>query len=179
MPQYKAPLQDMRFLLHEVFQAEKFLLSMPETQEISTELVNAILEEAAKIAEQVLSPINQSGDQFGCEFDNGVVKTPAGFPEAYKTFAEGGWCSLTGDPEFGGQGMPKLLSVLFEEMLFSANASFALYPILNNGATLALNLHGSESLKQQYLPNLYSGRWTGTMCLTESHAGTDLGIIKN
>ncbi len=178
MPQYKAPLQDMRFLLHEVFQAEEFLSPMAGTQELSTELMDAILEEAAKIAEEVLSPINQSGDRLGCKFDNGKVKTPEGFRKAYKTFAEGGWSSLTGDPEFGGQGMPKSLSVLFEEMLFGANASFALYPILTNGSALALNLHGSQSLKQKYLPNLYSGRWTGTMCLTESHAGSDLGMIK-
>jgi alkylation response protein AidB-like acyl-CoA dehydrogenase len=151
---------------------------MPETEEVSAELADAILEEAAKITEGVLSPINQIGDQHGCEFDNGVVKTPPGFREAYKTFSEGGWCSLTGNPEFGGQGMPKMLSVLFEEMLFAANASFALYPILNSGASLALYLHGSDSLKQQYLPKLYSGNWAGTMCLTEAHAGTDLGMIK-
>ena len=179
MPQYKAPLEDMRFLLHEVFGAEQFLESLNGTEELSGELLDAILEEAAKITEDLLAPINQSGDQQGCRFDDGKVTTPDGFPEAYRTFTGGGWGALTGDPGYGGQGMPKLLSVLFEEMLFASNSSFALYPILTNGATLALSLHGSEELKQRYLPNLYSGRWSGTMCLTESHAGTDLGIMKS
>ncbi|MBT8147843.1 MAG: acyl-CoA dehydrogenase C-terminal domain-containing protein [Gammaproteobacteria bacterium] len=178
MSQYKAPLQDMRFLLHEVFGAEQFLASMDGTNELSGELLDSILEEAAKVTEDLLAPINQTGDQQGCRFDNGKVKTPDGFPDAYRTFTEGGWGALTGDPGYGGQGMPKLLSVLFEEMLFASNSSFALYPILTNGATLALSLHGSEELKQRYLSNLYSGRWSGTMCLTESHAGTDLGIMK-
>lgn len=177
MPQYKAPLTDMQFLLHEVFQAPAFLAAMPATRELSADLLNAILEEAARITQQMLSPINQSGDDQGCRFDNGQVKTPAGFKDAYRVFAEGGWGALTGDPSFGGQGMPKMLAVLFEEMLFAANASFALYPILTNGATLALSLHGSEELKEKFLPKLYAGQWTGTMCLTEAHAGTDLGIM--
>jgi alkylation response protein AidB-like acyl-CoA dehydrogenase len=168
----------MKFLLHEVFQAESFLSSMEGTEELSAELVDAILEEAAKIADDLVAPINHSGDQTGCKLVDGSVKTPEGFKEAFSTFAQGGWASFTGNPEYGGQGMPKILSVLFEEMLFAANSSFALYTALTSGATLALSLHGSEELKQKYLPNLYSGRWTGTMCLTESHAGTDLGIMK-
>ena len=179
MPQYKAPLEDMRFLLHEVFGAEQFLSSLNGTEELSGELLDAILDEAAKITEDLLAPINQSGDQQGCQFNAGKVITPDGFSEAYRTFTEGGWGALTGDPGYGGQGMPKMLAVLFEEMLFASNSSFALYPILTNGATLALSLHGSEELKQRYLPALYSGRWSGTMCLTESHAGTDLGIMKS
>jgi len=179
MPQYKAPLEDMRFLMHEVFGAEQFLSTLNGTEELSRELLDAILEEAAKITEDLLSPINQTGDQQGCQFNDGKVSTPDGFAEAYRTFTEGGWGALTGDPGYGGQGMPKMLAVLFEEMLFASNSSFALYPVLTNGATLALSLHGSEELKQRYLPNLYSGRWSGTMCLTESHAGTDLGIMKS
>jgi len=179
MPQYKAPLEDMRFLLHEVFGAEQFLSALNGTEELSGELLDAILEEAAKITEDLLAPINQTGDQQGCRLNNGKVSTPDGFSEAYRTFTEGGWGALTGDPGYGGQGMPKMLAVLFEEMLFASNSSFALYPILTNGASLALSLHGSEALKQLYLPNLYSGRWSGTMCLTESHAGTDLGIMKS
>lgn len=178
MPQYKAPLQDMRFLLHEVFGAEQFLSSLSGTEELSGELLDAILEEAARITEDLLAPINQSGDQQACQFVDGKVTTPDGFAEAYRTFTEGGWGALTGDSDYGGQGMPKMLAVLFEEMLFASNSSFALYPILTNGATLALSLHGNEELKQKYLPELYSGRWSGTMCLTESHAGTDLGIMK-
>jgi alkylation response protein AidB-like acyl-CoA dehydrogenase len=178
MPQYKAPLDDMRFLLHEVFGAEQFLSSLIGSDELSVELLDAILEEAAKISGEVLAPINQLGDQQGCRLENGRVATPEGFPEAYRTFTEGGWGALTGEPDYGGQGMPKMLAVLVEEMLFASNSSLALYPILTSGAALALSLHGSEDLKQRYLPNLYSGRWSGTMCLTESHAGTDLGIIK-
>jgi alkylation response protein AidB-like acyl-CoA dehydrogenase len=177
MPQYKAPIEDMRFLLHEVFGAEQFLSSLIGTDELSVELLDAVLEEAAKIAGDLLAPINRVGDQQGCRLENGRVATPEGFAEAYRTFTEGGWGALTGDPEYGGQGMPKLLAVLVEEMLFASNSSFALYPILTNGAALALSLHGSEELKRLYLPNLYAGRWSGTMCLTESHAGTDLGIM--
>ncbi len=178
MQNYKAPLEDMRFLLHEVFEAEQFLTTLHGMEELSGELLDAILEEAAKITEQVLAPINQSGDQQGCRFENGAVTTPEGFREAYRTFADGGWGALTGDPDYGGQGMPKLLSVLFEEMLFAANSAFALTPVLTSGAAFTLSLHGSDQLKRRYLPNLYSGRWTGTMCLTESHAGTDLGMMK-
>jgi alkylation response protein AidB-like acyl-CoA dehydrogenase len=178
MPQFKVPLEDMVFLLHDVFNAERFLAGLNGSEELSTELLDAILEEAARISEALIAPINQLGDQQGCRFEGGRVITPDGFQEAYQTFSEGGWGALTGDPAHGGQGMPKLLSVLFEEMLFAANPSFALYPLLTNGAALALNLHGSEELKQKYLPNLYAGRWSGTMCLTESHAGTDLGIMK-
>lgn len=178
MPNYKAPLQDMRFLLHRVFKGEQFLATMAGTAELKADLLDAILEECARLAEQLLSPLNRSGDETGCVFEAGAVRTPAGFRQAYETFAAGGWGALTGDPDYGGQGMPKLLSVLFEEMLFAANSSFTLYPILTNGACLALSLHGSAELKQLYLPRLYSGQWSGTMCLTESHAGTDLGIMK-
>jgi alkylation response protein AidB-like acyl-CoA dehydrogenase len=177
MADYRTPLQDLQFLLTDVFQAEQLFASMPPTSEVTQDLINAIVEEAGKIAEQLLSPINQSGDQQGCRFDDGVVTTPDGFKEAYAAYAEGGWAGLTGDPNYGGQGMPKLLSAIIEEIAFGANSAFALYTILNTGATLTLSTHGSEELKAKYLPRMYEGTWTGTMCLTEPHAGTDLGMI--
>lgn len=151
---------------------------MPGTQDASVDLTSAIVDEAAKIAEGLLAPINQSGDQEGCRYDDGVVTTPKGFQQAYNAYAEGGWAGLTGETAYGGQGMPKTLSALIEEMSFAANSSFALFTILTTGATLTLSQHGSEELKQRYLPKMYAGTWTGTMCLTEPHAGTDLGMIK-
>ena len=178
MAEYRAPLTDMQFLLREVFAAESCFAAMPDTAEVSTDLVNAIIEEAAKIAEGMLAPVNQSGDQEGCHYEDGVVTTPHGFKEAYKAYAEGGWSGLTGDVQYGGQGMPKLLSALLEEMYFAANSSFALYTILNTGATLTLSHHASDELKARYLPKMYAGNWSGTMCLTEPHAGTDLGMIR-
>ena len=178
MATYRAPLRDIRFLLNNVFSVDQLFASMPDTAEVTDDLIAAIVEEAGKIAEGLLAPINQSGDAEACHFDNGTVTTPEGFKEAYKAFAEGGWSSLTGDVNYGGQGMPKMLSAVIEEMLFAANSSFALYTILNTGATLTLSQHGSDELKLRYLPKMYSGNWSGTMCLTEPHAGTDLGMIK-
>ena len=178
MANYRAPLADMKFLLRDVFKAEDLFARMPETSDVTEDLVNAIIEEAGKIADNLLAPINQSGDEVGCRYDDGVVTTPEGFKEAYKAYAEGGWSGLTGDVAYGGQGMPKVLSALIEEMYFAANSSFALYTILNTGATLTLSYHASEELKQRYLPKMYEGSWSGTMCLTEPHAGTDLGMIR-
>lgn len=178
MATYRAPLRDIRYLINNVFDVQQLFASMPGTEEVTDDLLTAIIEEAGKIAEGLLSPINQSGDAQACQFDNGEVTTPKGFKEAYKAYAEGGWSGLTGDVNYGGQGMPKLLSAIIEEMSFAANSSFALYTILNTGATLTLSQHGSDELKQRYLPQMYSGNWSGTMCLTESHAGTDLGMIK-
>jgi len=179
MTTYKAPLTDMQFLLKDVMQATELFASMPATAEVSDDLVDAILEEAGKLCEGLLAPINQTGDQQGCRFDSGIVTTPDGFKEAFKAYAEGGWVGLTGAVEYGGMGMPKMLSALIEEMAFAANSSFALYPILSTGAALCLKLHGSEELKKTYLPKIYAGTWSGSMCLTEPHAGTDLGIIKS
>ena len=178
MATYKAPLRDIRFLLNNVFAAEQLFASMPDTAEVTDDLIAAIVEEAGKIAEGLLAPINSSGDAEACHFENGTVTTPKGFKQAYKAFADGGWPSLTGDVNYGGQGMPKMLSAVIEEMLFAANSSFALYTILNTGATLTLSQHGSDELKLRYLPQMYSGKYSGTMCLTEPHAGTDLGMIK-
>jgi len=179
MAAYRAPLKDIQFLLNDVFDVGQVFASMPDTAEVTDDLISAIVEEAGKIAEGLLAPINQSGDQESCHFVDGTVTTPKGFKEAYKAYAEGGWSSLTGDVNYGGQGMPKMLSAVIEEMSFAANSSFALYTILNTGATLTLSSHGSDELKNRYLPKMYAGTWTGTMCLTEPHAGTDLGMIKS
>ncbi|NLW03858.1 MAG: acyl-CoA dehydrogenase, partial [Pseudomonadaceae bacterium] len=177
MAMYKAPLRDMQFVLNEVFEAEKVWSSMPATEGIDLDTVNAILEGGAKIAENELFPINLSGDAEGVKFENGKVTTPAGFKEAWNTLAEGGWLGLGGNPEYEGMGMPKMLTVLFEEMLYASNAGFTLYPSLNTGATILLDAHASDEIKQQFLPPLYAGQWIGTMCLTETQAGTDLGLI--
>ncbi|WP_290524240.1 acyl-CoA dehydrogenase C-terminal domain-containing protein [Alcanivorax sp.] len=173
---YKAPLEDMRFVLNDVFKADEQWATMPATAEVTRDLSDAILEEAGKMTEGLLFPLNREGDEQGCSWNDGDVATPAGFKDAFKTFAENGWTAFSGNPEFGGQGMPKSLAVLFEEMMHSANSSFALYPALTSGACLAIDAHASEELKNQYLPKLYSGEWSGTMCLTEPHSGTDLGI---
>lgn len=174
---YKAPLRDMQFVLNEVFEAEKVWSSMPATSEIDLDTVNAILEGGAQIAENELFPINLSGDAEGVKFEDGKVTTPTGFKEAWNTLAEGGWLGLGGNPEYDGMGMPKMLTVLFEEMLYASNAGFTLYPSLNTGATILLDAHASDEIKQQYLPPMYAGQWIGTMCLTETQAGTDLGLI--
>ncbi len=179
MADYKAPLRDMRFVLNEVFEVSKLWAELPALAEVvDAETASAILEEAGKVTAGSIAPLNRSGDEEGCSWDNGAVKTPAGFPEAYQTYAEGGWVGVGGDPVFGGMGMPKVISAQVEEMVNSANLSFGLYPMLTAGACLSINAHASEELKEKYLPNMYSGVWAGSMCLTEPHAGTDLGIIR-
>lgn len=178
MPEYKAPVRDMQFLLHEVFNAEQHWKSMPALSEVTRELADTILEEGGKITENLISPLNRSGDEEGVKWTEDGVITPEGYKEAYKTYAESMWVGLGGNPEYGGQGMPKMLTTLFEEMLQSASNAFCLYSMLTSGAALALDAHGSEELKSQYLPKMYSGEWCGSMCLTESHAGTDLGMIR-
>ncbi|MBI8154627.1 acyl-CoA dehydrogenase C-terminal domain-containing protein [Pseudomonas aeruginosa] len=179
MPEYNAPLRDMRFLLNDVFDAPALWQRLPRLAErIDADTADAILEEAAKVTGGLLAPLNRSGDEEGAQWQDGAVRTPAGFREAYATYAEGGWVGLTGNPDHGGMGMPKMLAVQFEEMMYAANASFSLYSTLSAGACLALDAHGSEELKNRYLPNMYAGTWAGSMCLTEPHAGTDLGIIR-
>ncbi|WP_197472144.1 acyl-CoA dehydrogenase family protein, partial [Oleiphilus sp. HI0067] len=140
----------------------------------------AVLEEAAKLAENVLQPINASGDREGCVYDPEAktVKTPSGFKEAYKTYQEGGWSGLASPVEHGGQGLPHFLKVVVDEMCCSTNLSFGMYPGLSHGSIDALTLHGNEHQQSYYLPKLIAGEWTGTMCLTEPHCGTDLGLIK-
>ncbi|HEK3313399.1 TPA: acyl-CoA dehydrogenase C-terminal domain-containing protein [Pseudomonas aeruginosa] len=179
MPEYNAPLRDMRFLLNDVFDAPALWQRLPRLAErIDADTADAILEEAAKVTGGLLAPLNRSGDEEGAQWQDGAVRTPAGFRETYATYAEGGWVGLTGNPAHGGMGMPKMLAVQFEEMMYAANASFSLYSTLSAGACLALDAHGSEELKNRYLPNMYAGTWAGSMCLTEPHAGTDLGIIR-
>ncbi|MCW8907708.1 MAG: acyl-CoA dehydrogenase C-terminal domain-containing protein [Sedimenticola sp.] len=178
MPSYKAPIRDLQFVFHELHQADQTLGSLPGFDEVSPDLVDAILEEGGKICEELLHPLNQSGDQEGCRFEDGKVTTPKGFREAYRTFIEGGWPSLAADPDLGGQGLPETISFMLEEMLCSANVSFSLYPGLTRGAINALSHHASDELKQQYLPKMVEGVWSGTMCLTEPHCGTDLGLVR-
>lgn len=179
MAVYNAPLEDMRFMLNDVFNAETFWQNNENLAHVDMDTVNMILEEMAKLAKNVILPINRSGDEDGAAFQgDGVVTTPAGFKDAYNQYAEAGWIGLGGHLDYGGQGFPKMVTMLTEEMLFTTNQAFALYPNLTVGATLCLLASGSEEQKQTYLEKLYSGEWSGTMCLTEPHAGTDLGIIK-
>ncbi|MCB5945062.1 acyl-CoA dehydrogenase C-terminal domain-containing protein [Acidocella sp. KAb 2-4] len=172
MQTYTAPLRDMRFVLHELHGATA------DNAEFPPELLDSILEEAAKFCTEVLLPLNASGDEEGCHFENGVVRTPAGFKDAYKAFSEAGWGALNADPQYGGQGLPESVAKLVEEMICACNLSFGLYPGLSHGAYLALKSHGAEALKDFYLPKLVSGEWAGTMCLTEPHCGTDLGMLR-
>lgn len=179
MPEFNAPLRDMRFVLHEVFEAPSLWARLPALAEsVDADTADAILEEAAKVTSQLIAPLNRSGDEEGATWQDGRVRTPSGFKAAYHTYIEGGWVGLSGNPEFGGLGMPKMLAVQFEEMLYGANSSFALYSALTSGACLAIDAHASHDLKITYLPPMYEGRWAGSMCLTEAHSGTDLGIIR-
>ena len=177
MQTYKAPLRDMRFVLHELHDSSA-LTKLPGLREVSPELMDSILDEAAKVAEQVLLPTNAPGDEIGCVLENGVVRTPNGFREAYDRFRQGGWTALAADPEYGGQGLPESLNKLVEEMICSANLAFSLYPGLTHGAYQAIASHASDELKNTYLPKLVDGTWSGTMCLTEAHCGTDLGLLR-
>ncbi|WP_417513497.1 acyl-CoA dehydrogenase C-terminal domain-containing protein [Marinobacter sp.] len=179
MADYQAPLRDMRFILNEVFDAPALWASLPKVAEnVDPETADAILEEAGKITSGVLAPLNREADEQGCKWNEGEVTAPEGFKEAYQTIVEGGWNGLGGNTEFGGMGMPKTLVAQFEEMMQGANMAFGLAPMLTAGACLALDAHGSQELKEKYLPNMYSGVWSGAMDLTEPHAGTDLGIIR-
>src|SRR5689334_3649717 len=177
MTTYKAPLRDFRFVLEELFDAGA-LAQLPGYGEATPDTIEAILEEAGKFAEEVLFPLNRSGDEEGCHYENGVVRTPKGFKEAYDTFREGGWTALACDPEWGGQGLPHTLSFCVEEIISSTNMSFGMYPGLSQGAYRALALHGTQEQKATYLPKLTDGTWSGTMCLTEPQCGTDLGQIR-
>lgn len=178
MPEYKAPQREMKFVLNEVFNVEQHYQQLPGFEEATTDVVEAIIDEGAKFSERVLSPLNQTGDQQGCQFDEGVVTTPDGFKEAYQQFVEAGWPSLPHKPEWGGQGLPESLGIVINEMIGTANWAWSMYPGLSHGAMATLEEHGTEEQKQTYLTKLISGEWTGTMCLTESHCGTDLGMLR-
>ena len=179
MPQFNAPLEDIQFVLHDCLNITQHYAELGFEDAADQSLVNAILEEAAKFANEVLSPINHSGDQQACQLNDGKVTTPEGFKQAYQQYCEAGWSSLAFTQEFGGQGLPHSLSVVTSEMNASANASWSMYPGLTHGGINALSHHGSEDLKARYLPDLISGKWTGTMCLTEPHCGSDLGMLKS
>ena len=177
MPGYTAPLRDMRFLLNEFVDPMR-LRALPGCEEMTPDLVDPILEEAAKLCAEVLFPLNRPGDEEGCTLENGVVRTPKGFPEAYRLYREGGWNGLTADPEYGGQGLPRAVALMFEEMMCSANLAFGMYPGLTHGAIAAIGKHGTPEQKATYLAKMIGGEWTGTMCLTEPQCGTDLGLIR-
>lgn len=179
MADYTPPLRDIRFVLDAVLKVKDRWSQWPGLAEVvDGETADAILEEAGKLCAQELAPLNRNSDEEGCHWHAGEVTTPQGFRQAYQAFAEGGWVGVGGDPEYGGMGMPKVLTAQVEEMMHASCLAFGLYPMLSAGACLALHAHGSEALKQAYLPNLYSGQWAGSMCLTEPHAGTDLGLIR-
>ncbi|MGI9506653.1 MAG: acyl-CoA dehydrogenase N-terminal domain-containing protein, partial [Geminicoccaceae bacterium] len=176
MTVYTAPQRDMRFVLHEFLNVEQ-LAELPGYEDATADTIDAIIEESAKLAKGLLFPLNQSGDQEGCVFENGVVRTPEGFKEAYDQFTEARWSALSADPAYGGQGLPKAVRLLVDEMVCSANLSFGMYPGLTMGAYNAIIKHGTDEQKDAYLPKMVEGRWSGTMCLTEPQCGTDLGLI--
>jgi len=178
MPTYQAPVDDTLFLLRDVFQIDRYG-NVPGFAEASPDVVEAILREAAKFAEEVLTPLNRVGDTEGCtRHDDGSVTTPTGFKEAYGQLVEGGWIGMSVPEEFGGQGLPEIMTNLVNEYLCSANMAFAMYPGLTQGAIAALIAHGSDAIKAKYLPKMTEGTWTGTMNLTEPHCGTDLGLLR-
>ena len=177
MQTYNPPLRDMRFVLHELHDSTS-LNKLPGLEEMTPDILNSVIEEAGKFISATLLPLNATGDAEGCHYEANVVKTPKGFKEAYRAFVDGGWGSLSSDPQYGGQGVPESVSKLVEEMICACNLSFGLYPGLSHGAYLALKSHGSEELKNLYLPKLVDGSWSGTMCLTEAHCGTDLGLLR-
>jgi alkylation response protein AidB-like acyl-CoA dehydrogenase len=178
MAQYKAPLRDMQFVLHDMLNIEKHYASIPAFETTDRELVDSVLEAGAQFCENELSPINRSGDEEGCQFNDGEVTTPKGFKEAYKKFVELGFGSLSAPEEHGGQGLPPSLGVVMSEMMGTSNWSWGMYPGLSHGAINTIEAHGTPEQKEVYLTKLISGEWTGTMCLTESHAGSDLGLIR-
>ncbi|KWF41643.1 acyl-CoA dehydrogenase [Burkholderia diffusa] len=179
MGQYAAPLRDMQFVLHELLNVEAEVKQMPRHADLDADTINQVLEEAGKFCSEVLFPLNQVGDREGCTYEgDGVVKTPTGFKEAYQQYVEAGWPALGCDPDYGGQGLPAFVNNALYEMLNSANQAWTMYPGLSHGAYECLHAHGAPELQQRYLPKLVSGEWTGTMCLTEPHCGTDLGILR-
>ena len=180
MPSYTPPLRDMQFVMHEVLRVEDEFKALPAHTETDADTINAVLEEGGKFAAEVAFPLNISGDEEGCTLDKTThaVTTPKGFKQAYAQYVEGGWAALSCDPEYGGQGLPFVVNQCFYEMMNSANQAWTMYPGLSHGAYECLHAHGTDEQKRLYLPKLTSGEWTGTMCLTEPHCGTDLGLLR-
>ena len=178
MVSFAAPQRDIEFLLFDLFDMDSVWAGMPALQDVNGELAKAVVSEGGRIASEVLAPLNQIGDEEGCTIEDGAVSVPTGFDAGFKALAEGGWLGLAGNPEYGGQGMPKALSCVLEEMFYGSNSSLYLYGTLTVGAAMCIDTHGSDAQKRSYLPKLYSGEWTGAMALTEAHSGTDLGIMR-
>src|SRR5437763_2144464 len=179
MPSYKAPVDDVQFLLNDVFHIERYG-NLPGFSDASPDVVAAILEEAAKFAEEVMQPLNRVGDLEGCtRHPDGSVTTPKGFKEAYRQMIDGGWVGISVPAEYGGQGLPATMTMIVNEFLVSANMAFAMYPGLTQGAIAALLHHANDEQKKTYLPKMTTGEWTGTMNLTEPHCGTDLGMLRS
>ena len=180
MPTYTPPLRDMQFVMHEVLKVVDDFKAMPQHAELDADTLNAVLEEGGKFAADVIFPLNISGDTEGCKLNNVTheVTTPTGFKAAYAKYIEGGWAALACDPAFGGQGLPLVVNQCFYEMMNSANQAWTMYPGLTHGAYAALHAHGTDAQKQTYLHKMTSGEWTGSMCLTEPHCGTDLGLMR-
>ena len=178
MGSYVPPLRDIQFVMHELLDTEATLKQLPAHADLDVDTINAIVEEAGKFSSQVIFPLNHTGDQEGCTLNGSVVTTPKGYKEAYKQYIDAGWPALSCDPEYGGQGLPISVNNALYETLNSANLAWTMYPGLSHGAYECLHAHGSDELKAAYLPKLVSGEWTGTMCLTEPHCGTDLGILR-
>ena len=176
MPDYTAPTKDMAYVLHDVLKVQD--RDIPGYADLEPDFTTAILDEAAKIASDVLAPLNAVGDQEGCTLENGVVRTPKGFRDAFEQVKEGGWTGLDMPEEYGGQNLPYVMGLALTEMLSAANQAFAMYQGLTHGAAAAILAHGTEAQKQTYLPDMISCNWTGTMNLTESHCGTDLGLMR-
>ena len=178
MPAYKAPLRDIHFAFNEVLHYDRHYQTLPGAADATPETIAAILEEAAKFCEQVINPLKASGDAEGCHWRDGKVTTPAGFRQAYEQFIEGGWPQMAQESAYGGQGLPASLNAVLYEMLTSANHAWAMYPSLAWGAIKTITAHASDELKQRFLPRMVEGRWAGTMCLTEAHCGSDLGLLR-
>ena len=178
MTDYRAPLRDMRFVMHELLDYPSHYAALPQADDASPDVVDAILDEASRFCEQVLAPLNAVGDQEGCRWEAGQVVTPTGFKAAYQQYVEGGWPSLAHDEEWGGQGLPESLATPISELTSTANWAWSMYPQISHGAMNTLSAHGTDAQKARYLTKLVSGEWTGTMCLTEAHCGTDLGLFR-
>jgi alkylation response protein AidB-like acyl-CoA dehydrogenase len=178
MPDYKAPVRDIRFVINEVLESEQLYQTLPGFGEATEELMNAIIDEGARFAENVIAPLNRSGDEEGCHWSEEGVRTPAGFKEAYRQYVDNGWPALSADSEYGGQGLPSMLGIMMNEMAGTANWSWVMYPGLSHGAVNTVEAHGDAGQKEKYLTKLISGEWTGTMCLTESQCGSDLGLLR-